>query len=246
MFSNRSRALAVSNRTNSRIAYLVAKRAVDIAGAIIALVLLAPVMFATALLVRLRIGSPVLYGQVRVGAWEKPIRIWKFRTMTDERGPDGQLLPDEQRLTAAGRWLRERSLDELPQLLNVLRGDVSLVGPRPLLVRYLSRYNQRQRRRHDVKPGITGWAQVHGRNALDWPKRLELDVWYVDHASFGLDLRIMTFTVLRTLQRDDVRAGGGADFDEFWGDEVPPPAGPRAFPVETDEAWPTQLNDSVN
>jgi lipopolysaccharide/colanic/teichoic acid biosynthesis glycosyltransferase len=158
--------------------------------------------------------------------------------MTNARDDRGRLLPDGARLTRLGRFLREYSLDELPQFFNVLAGDLSLVGPRPLLTRYLPRYTARQRRRHAVKPGLTGWAQVNGRNALDWESRLELDVWYAEHQSIGLDVRIMLLTVLRLLQRRDVRPGAGAEVDEFWGTQGPPAHGPRALPVEEDEGAP--------
>jgi sugar transferase EpsL len=155
--------------------------------------------------------------------------------MTQERDASGALLPDGERSTAVGRWLRERSLDELPQLVNVLAGDMSLVGPRPLIFRYVDRYTPRQRLRHMVKPGITGWAQVHGRNALDWETRLEHDVWYAEHQSFALDLRILVLTVGQVLTRAGVYAGGGADLDEFWGTLGTPACGPRAYPVDVDE-----------
>ena len=180
-----------------------------------------------------------LYRQVRVGQGEKPFRLWKFRTMSNERSADGALLPDGERLTRLGRWLRETSLDELPQLINVLTGDMSVVGPRPLLTRYIPRYTARQRRRHEARPGITGWAQIHGRNAVDWDSRLELDVWYVENASLGLDLRILLRTILIVLRRDAVLSGGGADKDEFWGVLGPPTTGPRAFPVEESELMPS-------
>ena len=180
-------------------------------------------------------GSPALYRQPRPGLHERPIRVWKFRTMTDARDERGGLLPDGERLTALGRVLREYSLDELPQFFNVLCGDLSLVGPRPLLTRYLPRYTARQRLRHAVKPGMTGWAQVNGRNALDWESRLELDVRYAENFSLALDLKIMLLTVVRLLQRRDVLPGAGAELDEFWGTQGPPAEGPRAFPVEEEE-----------
>jgi lipopolysaccharide/colanic/teichoic acid biosynthesis glycosyltransferase len=208
------------------------KRAVDVAGATAGLVVAAPVIGAVALGIRATMGRPILYRQARPGRDEKPIRVWKFRTMSNARGADGQLLPDAERLTAFGRRLRELSLDELPQLFNVLSGEMSLIGPRPLLTRYLPRYDARQRRRHLVKPGITGWAQVHGRNALDWDTRLELDAWYAEHWSLLVDLRILARTVLALARRRDVKAGAGAELDEFWGREGPPPTGPRAFPAE--------------
>ncbi len=217
---------------------LVVKRILDLVLSIIGLAILAPVMLAVALAVRLRMGAPVLYGQLRPGLHEHPIRVWKFRTMTQERQADGLLLPDAQRLTPLGRFLREYSLDELPQLFNIIAGDMSVVGPRPLLLRYLPRYTGRQRRRHAMKPGITGWAQVHGRNALDWDSRLELDVEYVESFSLLLDLRILTLTCVRVARREGVLAGAGSELDEFWGSEQPPADGPRAYPVEATEAWP--------
>ena len=212
------------------------KRVIDLAGASTALVISAPIMAAAAATVRLRIGPPVLYRQVRPGRDGALFRLLKLRTMTDERGRDGQLLPDAVRLTPIGRWLRRWSLDELPQLVNVLKGDMSLVGPRPLLVRYLDRYNARQGLRLTVKPGITGWAQVNGRNALDWPARLELDAWYAEHRSTRLDLEILALTIWRVITAEGVLAGAGADLDEFWGEAGPPAEGPRAFPVEADES----------
>jgi lipopolysaccharide/colanic/teichoic acid biosynthesis glycosyltransferase len=155
--------------------------------------------------------------------------------MLDTRDGDGRLLPDGDRLTKLGRWLRERSLDEMPQLLNVLVGNMSLVGPRPLLFRYLDRYTPRQRLRHAVKPGLTGWAQVNGRNATDWRTRLEHDVWYVEHASIVLDVRILMLTCRSLFDRRTVRAGGGSELDEFWGTRGAPEHGPRAYPVDVDE-----------
>jgi len=183
-------------------------------------------------------GRPMLFRQTRLGYDSRPFRLWKFRTMTNERSPDGTLLPDAERLTKLGRWLRETSLDELPQLLNVLAGDMSIVGPRPLLTRYLNRYTERQKRRHEVQPGITGWAQINGRNALDWESKLELDVWYVDNRSLPLDLLILLKTVAIVLRRKSVLSGAGAELDEFWGTAGPPLEGPRAFPVDENEPLP--------
>lgn len=219
---------------NGRLPYRVLKRAVDVAGASAGLAVSAPLLLAVAAAIRASMGAPVMYRQVRPGQGGKPFKLWKFRTMSNERGPDGQLLPDGERLTRLGRFLREFSLDELPQLLNVLAGDMSLVGPRPLLWRYLPRYSPRQHLRHDVKPGITGWAQVNGRNALDWESRLELDAWYAENASLLLDLKILVLTVRRLAQRSDVLAGAGAELSEFWGTEGPP-SGVMAYPVEEDE-----------
>jgi sugar transferase EpsL len=208
-----------------------AKRAIDIAAAVVGLACAAPVLAAIALLVRWKMGPPAFLGQARAGIEGRPFRLWKVRTMTDARDPAGALLPDAARLTPLGRWLRARSLDELPQLLNVLVGDMSIVGPRPLLIRYLSRYGPRQRLRLRMRPGITGWAQVHGRNALDWDSRLELDAFYVEHWSIWLDLRILALTALKVVQMEDVRP----EASEFWGSQGPPAEGPRAFPVDADE-----------
>jgi lipopolysaccharide/colanic/teichoic acid biosynthesis glycosyltransferase len=170
-------------------------------------------------LVRHKLGSPVLFRQVRPGLHGRPFMMVKFRTMTDERGADGELLPDAQRLTALGRLLRATSLDELPELWNVLRGEMSLVGPRPLLMEYLPLYSPEQARRHEVRPGITGWAQVNGRNALSWEERFKLDVWYVDHRSLWLDLRILWLTVRKVLVREGISAQGEATMPRFTGNE---------------------------
>jgi sugar transferase EpsL len=172
------------------------KRTLDLALVTLGLGLVVPLGASTALAIRLNMGSPVFYRQTRLGYLNRPFRLWKFRTMTNERGPDGQLLPDAERLTRLGRFLRETSLDELPQLLNVLAGDMSIVGPRPLLTRYLQRYSDTQRKRHNVRPGITGYAQVNGRNALDWESRLELDVWYAENQTLWLDLKILAKTAI--------------------------------------------------
>jgi lipopolysaccharide/colanic/teichoic acid biosynthesis glycosyltransferase len=216
---------------------LAVKRGADLTLSSVAIVVTAPVMLAVALAIRYKMGAPVLYGQLRPGLDEQPIKVWKFRTMTQERGPEGALKPDSERLTPMGRFLREHSLDELPQLFNIFMGSMSIVGPRPLLARYLPRYTARQLRRQSMKPGITGWAQVNGRNALDWHSRLELDVWYVENFSLLLDAKIMLLTVLKLLSREGVLAGAGAELDEYWGPAGPPPDGPRAFPVEAAEGW---------
>ncbi len=173
---------------------------------------------ALALLVRLRLGSPVLFRQTRIGLGGRPFTLYKFRSMRDATGPDGRPLPDAERLTSFGRWLRSTSLDELPSLWNVLRGDMALVGPRPLLPEYLPLYNARQARRHEVRPGITGWAQVNGRNAVDWAERLEMDVWYVEHRSLRLDLRILWRTVGSVLRRDGISQKGEATMAAFKGE----------------------------
>ncbi len=194
------------------------KRALDVVGAGVALVVLAPVIAAVAGATRVAIGSPVLFRQRRPGLGGRCFEMLKFRTMTDARGPDGALLPDAQRLTRFGKWLRSTSLDELPELWNVLRGDMSLVGPRPLRVQYLELYSPRQARRHEVRPGITGLAQVRGRNAIDWPTRLEHDVCYVDGVSFALDVRIMAETVRVILSREGVSPEGEATMPFFQGE----------------------------
>ncbi|MDW8226777.1 MAG: sugar transferase [Anaerolineales bacterium] len=165
-------------------------------------------------------GSPVIFRQQRAGYKGRPFWIYKFRTMTDRTGPDGHLLPDEERLTPLGRFLRSTSLDELPELINVLRGEMSLVGPRPLFVKYLERYSPEQMRRHDVVPGITGWAQVNGRNAISWPEKFALDLWYVDHWSFWLDLKILWMTFWKTLKREGISQPGHATMEEFMGNET--------------------------
>ncbi|WP_339855497.1 sugar transferase [Porticoccus hydrocarbonoclasticus] len=193
------------------------KRAMDLVGALAALVLLSPIVVVLCILVRSKLGSPVFFCQVRPGIEGRPFKMVKFRTMSDERGPDGALLPDDQRLTALGAWLRSTSLDELPELFNVLKGDMSLVGPRPLLMDYLSLYNDRQARRHEVRPGITGWAQINGRNALSWEEKFELDVWYVDNRSLWLDIKILFKTVLQVLKRDGISHGEDATMPRFKG-----------------------------
>lgn len=197
----------------------VVKRSVDIVGAGVGLIVLSPVLVAVGIAVRSQLGSPLLFRQVRAGVGGRPIEVPKFRTMTDERGSDGSLLADVDRLTSFGIRLRSLSLDELPQLWSVLRGDMSLVGPRPLPMAYVPRYSDSQRRRLKVKPGITGWAQVSGRNALGWPQKLALDVWYVDNASLRLDVRILVRTVLAVVRRDGVSADGHATMPEFLGGE---------------------------
>ncbi|MFO0954248.1 MAG: sugar transferase [Isosphaeraceae bacterium] len=195
----------------------IGKRLFDICLGSLALAALLPVLAVVALLVRARLGTPVLFRQTRPGRGGRPFTILKFRTMTDAVGPDGRLLPDAERLTAFGRFLRASSLDELPELFNVLRGEMSLVGPRPLLPAYLERYTDRQARRHEVRPGITGWAQVGGRNALAWDDRLERDVWYVEHLSLGLDVLILLKTVGQVVCPRGISAEGHATMPEFQG-----------------------------
>jgi sugar transferase EpsL len=193
------------------------KRTFDFTISCIALLLLLPSLLIVALLVRWFLGSPVLFRQVRPGFKAKSFTLLKFRTMAYARNVRGELLPDPQRMTALGHFLRSTSLDELPELINVIRGEMSLVGPRPLLPQYLDRYTPEQMRRHEVKPGITGWAQVHGRNALDWAQKFALDLWYVDHQSFWLDLRILAKTARLVLTREGIARPGYATMPEFLG-----------------------------
>lgn len=195
----------------------VGKRAIDLLGASVLLVGLLPVMTMVALAIRLSLGRPVFFFQKRAGLRGRIFTIWKFRTMRDAFDSSGRPLPDAERLTRFGEMLRKTSLDELPQLINVLRGDMSLVGPRPLLSRYLDRYTSRQARRHEVLPGITGWCQVRGRNSLSWEDKFELDVWYVDHWNLGLDLYILLQTVATVLRRDGISHGDDATMPEFMG-----------------------------
>jgi lipopolysaccharide/colanic/teichoic acid biosynthesis glycosyltransferase len=201
------------------VTYALEKRILDVVVAALGLVLLSPLLLAIAIAVRLVNGSPVLFRQTRPGRDGRPFDVFKFRTMTDRRGADGTLLPDAQRLTRLGRLLRRTSLDELPELLNVLRGDMSLVGPRPLLMEYLPRYSAEQARRHEVRPGITGWAQVNGRNDQTWQERFELDTWYVDHASLRLDLEILRRTVKIVLRGEGISEVGHATRENFPGNE---------------------------
>ncbi len=189
----------------------------DVVGAVAGLVTLAPVIGATAVALRFSVGAPVLFRQRRPGIEGRPFELVKFRTMTDARDAAGNLLPDVERLTRVGKVVRSLSLDELPQLWNVLKGDMSLVGPRPLLMQYVERYSPEQARRHDVRPGITGWAQVHGRNAVDWEERFKLDVWYVDNWSLALDLKILARTLRSVLRREGVSRAGHATMPEFTG-----------------------------
>jgi len=196
------------------------KRLFDLVVSFSLLLLLMPLMLGVALLVRVSLGRPVLLRQVRPGINGRPFFFYKFRSMTEERDSTGCLLPDEKRLTGFGRRLRASSLDELPQLFNVLRGDMSLVGPRPLLMEYLPLYTPEQARRHEVVPGITGWAQVNGRNAISWEEKFALDVWYVDHRSFLLDMRILVLTALRVLRPKGVNQTGVATMRKFAGKTV--------------------------
>jgi sugar transferase EpsL len=196
-----------------------AKRLFDLTTAIILLLLAAIPMILLATVIRFRLGSPVLFRQQRPGFNGVPFQLAKFRSMTDARDRNGNLLEDSERLTPFGRWMRATSLDELPTLWNVVRGDMSLVGPRPLLMHYLELYSAFQARRHEVQPGVTGWAQINGRNAISWDEKFALDIWYVDHASFWLDMRILTLTALKVLKRDGISAGGNATMPAFRGNK---------------------------
>lgn len=193
------------------------KRLLDVVGALVGLALFSPLLIILAFLVRRNLGTPVLFRQTRPGLHGRPFLMLKFRSMRDALGPNGQVLPDEQRLTRFGRWLRASSLDELPELWNVLKGDMSLIGPRPLLMEYLELYTPEQARRHEMRPGITGWAQVNGRNAIGWEDKFKLDVWYVEHQSFRLDVRILWLTLWRVLRRDGISAVGEATSSRFTG-----------------------------
>jgi lipopolysaccharide/colanic/teichoic acid biosynthesis glycosyltransferase len=194
-----------------------AKRGLDIVVAASGLLVLSVPILLLIVLVRIKLGGPVFFRQTRPGLNGRPFKMVKFRTMTDERGADGQLLPDAERLTRFGQFLRSTSLDELPELWNVLKGDMSLVGPRPLLMEYLPLYSRFQARRHEVRPGITGWAQVNGRNAVDWDDRFRLDVWYVNHRSFWLDLKVLWLTIRCVLIREGISAPGESTMSKFAG-----------------------------
>lgn len=199
--------------------YLAFKRFFDLCVAAIALLCLSPLMFCVAFLVRRKLGVPVLFKQERPGLDGRVFTMYKFRTMTDERNAEGKLLPDEERLPPFGKFLRSTSVDELPELFNVLKGEMSIVGPRPLLVTYLDRYTPRQARRHEVRPGITGWAQVNGRNAISWEEKFDYDVWYVDNLSFELDMKIILMTVVKIFKREGISQQGQATIREFTGTE---------------------------
>jgi sugar transferase EpsL len=207
--------IAAASSMPNRRRGLAAKRALDLVVALAGLVLIAPILVATALAVRIGLGRPVLFRQMRPGLGGRPFTLLKFRTRTRARDAAGQLLPDERRLTPLGRWLRRTSLDELPELINVLRGDMSLVGPRPLLMAYLPHYSPEQARRHEVRPGLTGWAAVNGRNATSWEQRLAQDVWYVDHRSFALDCRILLMTVAKVIRQEGISQDGHATMPRF-------------------------------
>lgn len=198
------------------------KRAFDLTAAVTSLVLFSPLLLIVTMLVLTRLGRPIIFKQVRPGLYGRPFAIFKFRTMRDAHDAQGNPLPDHLRLTRLGRLLRSTSLDELPGLLNVARGEMSLVGPRPLLMQYLPLYSDQQARRHLVRPGLTGWAQVNGRNALDWESKFAHDVWYVDHRSFMLDLRILWMTVRKVLLREGISAEGEATMSPFTGSQPTP------------------------
>ncbi|MEQ1932361.1 MAG: sugar transferase [Fimbriimonadaceae bacterium] len=193
------------------------KRIFDIIVSLFALILLSPLLVILSIVVLIKHGSPVVFRQIRPGLNGKPFKMIKFRTMTNQRDANGELLPDDQRLTRFGKLLRSTSLDELPELVNVLKGDMSLVGPRPLLMAYLDRYTPEQNRRHEVRPGITGWAQVNGRNNVAWEERFKLDVWYVDNHNLMLDIKILWLTVKKVIKRADVSQEGHATMSEFMG-----------------------------
>jgi len=195
------------------------KRLIDVLTSTLLLILLSLLLLALALLVRVKLGRPVFFSQERPGLHGKLFKLYKFRSMREAFDETGKPLPDEERLTPFGRFLRSSSLDELPELFNVLKGEMSLVGPRPLLVAYLARYTPEQARRHEVRPGITGWAQVNGRNALTWEEKFKLDVWYVDHQSLWLDIRILFITLWKAIRREGISAPGSATAPEFMGTE---------------------------
>jgi lipopolysaccharide/colanic/teichoic acid biosynthesis glycosyltransferase len=195
------------------------KRLFDLIITVIGLIIILPLMLVVSIMVWIFLGTPILFRQPRPGYKGRPFITYKFRTMTNHTGSDGNLLPDADRLTLFGRFLRSTSLDDLPQLFNVLRGEMSLVGPRPLLMQYLQRYTPEQMRRHDMLPGITGWAQIHGRNALDWENKFRLDVWYVDHWSFWLDLKILFLTPWKVFRREGISQPGHVTAEEYKGSD---------------------------
>jgi len=196
------------------------KRIFDFIISLTILILLFPIMLSVAILVRMKLGSPILFKQQRPGLNGKPFYFYKFRTMTNEKGEDGELLPDECRLTSFGKFLRRTSLDEFPQLINVIKGDISLVGPRPLLMDYLTLYTKEQMKRHLVRPGITGWAQINGRNSISWEEKFELDVWYVKNRTFLLDIKILFFTIYKVFKLQDINQSGNATVERFKGSNI--------------------------
>jgi undecaprenyl phosphate N,N'-diacetylbacillosamine 1-phosphate transferase len=193
------------------------KNLLDKTLALFLIILFSPIYIIVSLLIFFKIGSPILFRQKRPGYKEEIFGIYKFRTMTNEKDVDGNLLPDDKRLVGIGKFIRSTSLDELPQLFNVLKGEMSFVGPRPLLIEYLPLYNDKQKRRHDVKPGITGWAQVNGRNAISWEQKFDYDVWYVDNQSFWLDIKILWLTFLKVVKRSDISSNTSATMEKFTG-----------------------------
>ena len=196
------------------------KRLFDIILAAMLIILFLPIYIIVSFLILLKMGSPILFRQKRPGLHEKIFSIYKFRTMTNEKDENGNLLPDAQRLVGVGKFIRSTSLDELPQIFNVLKGDMSFVGPRPLLIEYLPRYNNQQKKRHDVKPGITGWAQVNGRNAISWEQKFEYDVWYVEHQSFWLDMKILWMTFLKVVKQSDISSDTAVTMEKFEGSKL--------------------------
>lgn len=197
--------------------YKYIKRILDIISSLLAIIILSPLLAVTAVLVKTKLGSPVLFKQERPGKDEKIFTLMKFRTMTDERDENGELLPDEVRLTKFGKFLRSTSIDELPELFNILKGDMSVIGPRPLLVEYIPRYNEHQHRRHEVRPGLSGWAQVNGRNSISWEEKFDLDVEYVDNYSFATDVKILFMTVLNVLKKEGISSETSATMEVFMG-----------------------------
>jgi len=210
----------MNERPHSRTIYQgFVKRALDLLAGVLVFIVISPLLLSVYVLLRLTVGAPVIFRQTRPGFQGRPFIIYKFRTMTDKRDLTGRLMPDENRTTRVGQVVRSCSLDELPEIFNVLRGEMSFVGPRPLLMQYLDRYTREQARRHEVTPGITGWAQVNGRNALTWDKRFDLDVWYVDNQSFGLDLRILGLTLWKVIKREGISQEGFFSAPEFMGSD---------------------------
>lgn len=196
------------------------KRAFDVAVSASGLIFSSPIILGASALIAKKLGKPVLFKQTRPGQYGKPFQIYKFRTMTDAKDENGELLPDDQRMTPIGQFIRKSSIDELPQLINVLKGDISLVGPRPLLMEYLPLYNDEQKKRHNVKPGITGWAQINGRNAISWDAKFKLDVWYVENQSFKLDMYIIYKTIVNILQKNDINSPNHVTAEKFKGNHV--------------------------
>lgn len=200
--------------------YKYIKRILDIISSLLAIIILSPLLAVTAVLVKTKLGSPVLFKQERPGKDEKIFTLMKFRTMTDERDENGELLPDEVRLTKFGKFLRSTSIDELPELFNILKGDMSVIGPRPLLVKYLPRYNEHQHRRHEVRPGLSGWAQVNGRNTVSWEDKFDMDVEYVENYSMFMDIKILFMTIVNVLKHDGISSETSATMEEFMGLEA--------------------------